>query len=96
MRIIAIMLGRLGMTVDECIRAYRKVAERAFTPKAHAIIPGRPRGAFSAHELEEAIKQTVTEFCTEGECVNRRRNGLSTTACQHSNLPFREKTCTKT
>ncbi|KGO78332.1 Acyl transferase/acyl hydrolase/lysophospholipase [Penicillium italicum] len=77
--IIAIMLGRLGMTVDECIRAYRKVAERAFTPKAHAIIPARLNGAFSAHALEEAIKQTVTEFCTNRECVNRRRNGLSTT-----------------
>ncbi|KOS47673.1 hypothetical protein ACN38_g1342 [Penicillium nordicum] len=94
--IIAIMLGRLGMTVDECLQAYLKVAEHAFTPKAHAIIPARPRGAFSAHALEEAIKQVVTEFCTEKECVNRRRNGLSTTPCQHSDLPFRQPTCTKT
>ncbi|EEY24006.1 predicted protein [Verticillium alfalfae VaMs.102] len=29
-RIIAIMLGRLRMTVDECIRAYRTMAERAY------------------------------------------------------------------
>ncbi|KAI2740146.1 hypothetical protein DTO013E5_5740 [Penicillium roqueforti] len=94
--IIAIMLGRLGMTVDECIRAYRKVAERAFTRKAHAIIPARPRGAFSARALQEAIKQVVREFCTEKECVERRRNGLSITDCQHSDLPFREQTCTKT
>ncbi|KAJ5425195.1 hypothetical protein N7465_000265 [Penicillium sp. CMV-2018d] len=94
--IIAIMLGRLGMTVDECLQAYRKVAERAFTPKAHAIIPGRPSGAFSAHALEEAIKDIVTEFCTEKECVNRRQNGLSTTPCQHSDLSFREQSCTKT
>lgn len=90
------MLGRLGMTVDECIRAYRKVAERAFTRKAHAIIPARPRGAFSARALQEAIKQVVREFCTEKECVERRRNGLSITDCQHSDLPFREQTCTKT
>lgn len=90
------MLGRLGMTVDECLQAYQKVAERAFTPKAHAIIPARPNGAFSAHALEEAIKQVVTEFCTEKECVNRRRNGLSTTPCQHSDLAFREQACTKT
>ncbi|KAK4869137.1 hypothetical protein LT330_006137 [Penicillium expansum] len=88
--IIAIMLGRLGMTVDECIRAYRKVAERAFTPKAHAIIPARPDGAFSARALEEAIKQTVTEFCTNRECVSRRRNSPSGTRCEHSDLPFRD------
>ncbi|KAF4769088.1 hypothetical protein HAV15_008647 [Penicillium sp. str.  len=90
------MLGRLGMTVDECLQAYGKVAERAFTPKAHAIIPARPNGAFSAHALEEAIKQVVTEFCTEKECMNRRRNSLSTTPCQHSDLPFRDQSCTKT
>ncbi|KAL1978248.1 hypothetical protein VTN31DRAFT_1107 [Thermomyces dupontii] len=29
--IIAIMLGRLRMTVDECIRAYRDLAKRAFS-----------------------------------------------------------------
>ena len=32
-RIMATMLGRLDMTVDDCIKAYRKVGERAFTPK---------------------------------------------------------------
>lgn len=32
-RIIAIMLGRLCMSVDECIRAYKKMAEKAFIPK---------------------------------------------------------------
>src|SRR5687767_1951093 len=31
-RIIAIMLGRLGMKVDQCIRAYRRMAEKAFIP----------------------------------------------------------------
>ena len=30
-RIIAIMLGRLRMTVDECIQAYRDLAKRAFS-----------------------------------------------------------------
>ncbi|KAK1973900.1 hypothetical protein LZ30DRAFT_609526, partial [Colletotrichum cereale] len=28
--IIAIMLGRLRMTVNECIREYREVAQKAF------------------------------------------------------------------
>lgn len=90
------MLGRLGMTVDECIRAYRTGAQRVFIPKQNAIIPVRPNGIFSAQVFEEAIKQTVREFCTDGECVNRRRNGFSTPPCQHSDLPFREQACTKT
>ncbi|EKV04427.1 Acyl transferase/acyl hydrolase/lysophospholipase [Penicillium digitatum] len=89
------MLGRLGMTVDECIRVYRTVGKRVLIHKKHAIIPVRSNGAFSAGVFEEAIKQTVREFCTNEECVNRRRNGLSTT-CQHSDLPFRDQTCTKT
>lgn len=91
------MLGRLGMTVDECIRAYRKVAQQAFTPKRTSILPASPRGAFSAQALEEAIKETVREFCTDGECVTRRRQGHPTTGtCPHSNLAFRDQACTKT
>ncbi|KAL1978749.1 hypothetical protein VTN31DRAFT_1608 [Thermomyces dupontii] len=37
--IIAIMLGRLGMSVDECIRAYRKFAQQAFTQKRTSWLP---------------------------------------------------------
>ncbi|KAJ5781110.1 hypothetical protein N7457_006270 [Penicillium paradoxum] len=94
--IIAIMLGRLRMSVDECIRAYKKVARQAFTPKRNAILPARSKGAFSAQALEEAIKQTVRDFCTDKECVARRSEGLPKGSCQHSNLPFRDQACTKT
>ncbi|KAJ5593324.1 hypothetical protein N7537_010228 [Penicillium hordei] len=93
--VIAIMLGRLGMTVDECIRAYRTVAKRVFIPKRNAIIPARSNGALSAQIFKEAIKEMVREFCTDGECVNHRRNGHST-PCEHSDLLFREQECTKT
>ncbi|KAJ5808734.1 hypothetical protein N7474_010003 [Penicillium riverlandense] len=96
--IIAIMLGRLGMTVDECIRAYRKVAQQAFTPKRSAsFLPAPPKGAFSAQALESAIKQTVREFCPETECVSRRREDRPTTdSCPHTDLAFRDQKCTKT
>ncbi|KXG45220.1 Acyl transferase/acyl hydrolase/lysophospholipase [Penicillium griseofulvum] len=95
--IIAIMLGKLGMTVDECIRAYRQVAEQAFTPKRTSILPASPTGAFSAKALENAMKQIVREYCTNVECVTRRRQGHATvTTCPHSNMVFRDDTCTKT
>jgi hypothetical protein len=91
------MLGRLGMTVDECIRAYRKVAQQAFTAKRTSIFPATPTGAFSAKALEAAIKQTVREFCVESECVTRRCRGhQAVETCPHSEMAFRDGSCTKT
>lgn len=93
------MLGRLRMTVDECIRAYRKMAERAFTPKRKGPfkLPAAPNGAFSAQALEEAIRDTVREFCPAAECVARRAAGLSTVkTCAHSEMEFRDPSCTAT
>ncbi|KAK3316581.1 acyl transferase/acyl hydrolase/lysophospholipase, partial [Apodospora peruviana] len=95
--IIAIMLGRLGMSVGECIRAYKKVAQQAFTPKKTRIFPASPSGAFSAKALEAAIKQTVREFCTQPDCVARRKYDPTTAAtCPHEEMAFREGSCTKT
>ncbi|KAI8410960.1 hypothetical protein FOFC_07554 [Fusarium oxysporum] len=95
--IIAIMLGRLRMTVDECIRAYKKVAQQAFTPKRTSIFPASPSGTFSATQLEAAIKQTVREFCVDPECIAQRANSEPTTnTCQHSEMEFRDVSCRKT
>ncbi|KAL8383280.1 hypothetical protein RB595_006844 [Gaeumannomyces hyphopodioides] len=95
--IIAIMLGRLGMSVDECIRAYRKVAERAFTPKRTTLLPASPSGAFSAKALEAAIRDTIKEYCVAPECATRRRAGHSTAAtCTHSETELRDTSCTDT
>ncbi|KAK2879471.1 hypothetical protein FQN49_000855 [Arthroderma sp. PD_2] len=95
--IIAIMLGRLGMTVDQCIRAYKRVAQQAFTPKWSSFLPVRASGVFSAKALEAAIKKMVREYCVEAECVARRGQGHSTIeTCQHSDMAFQDKKCTKT
>lgn len=95
--IIAIMLGRLRMTVDECICAYRKMAERAFTPKRTTLLPASPSGAFSAKALEAAIRDTVKEFCPAAECVAQRRGGQSTAStCTHGEAEFRDPSCTPT
>ncbi|TRX89188.1 hypothetical protein FHL15_009886 [Xylaria flabelliformis] len=95
--IIAIMLGRLGMTVDQCIQAYDRVAQTAFTPKRTSFIPAAPRGAYSAQALEAAIKQTVKEFCVESPCIDQRHQGRSTVeSCPHENAGFRSASCTKT
>ncbi|UQC77423.1 uncharacterized protein CLUP02_02891 [Colletotrichum lupini] len=94
--IIAIMLGRLRMTVDECIREYREVAQKAFTPKRMTFLPAPPKGTFSATALEEAIKNTSKKFCTATECASQRQVGNPTNrTCPHG-MEFRDATCTKT
>lgn len=87
-RIIAIMLGRLSMSVDECIRSYKMMAEKAFTPKSGIRFPVSPSGAFSATALVDAIKMVIKENCQEEDC---KRN-----ECQHADLEFRNHTCCKT
>ncbi|KAG9494769.1 hypothetical protein J7337_013908 [Fusarium musae] len=95
--IIAIMLGKLGMTVDECIRAYKKVAQQAFTPKSRPGLPGSPSGAFSAKQLEAAIKQTVKEYCIDPACVQQRKEKQATAeTCPHGEMQFRGDSRTKT
>ncbi|KAJ5771711.1 FabD/lysophospholipase-like protein [Penicillium odoratum] len=95
--IIAILLGRLGLTVDECITAYRKVAKKAFTPKRTSFLPAAPKGAFSEKSLEDAMKEIVREYCTDIDCVTRRREGHATVkTCPHSDMAFRDHGCKKT
>ncbi|RAK77675.1 FabD/lysophospholipase-like protein [Aspergillus fijiensis CBS 313.89] len=95
--IIAIMLGRLGMSTDECIKAYKKVAQQSFTPKRTSILPASPRGAFSAKALESAIKRIVREYCTDADCITRRSDDPATIeTCPHSDMVFRDHTCKKT
>src|SRR5205814_1267914 len=60
--LIAIMLGRLRMTVDECIEAYTSLSDRVFEKKAHRVtIRGNLQGRFDTTALEDAIKQILKE-----------------------------------
>ncbi|XDG01449.1 hypothetical protein ABKA04_001064 [Annulohypoxylon sp. FPYF3050] len=94
--IIAIMLGRLGMTIHECIQVYDRVAEAAFTRK-RARVPLISSSVYSAHALETVIQEVVREFCTEESCISKRSSGQSTIdTCKHSDLVLRSGSCTKT
>ncbi|KAL9115229.1 MAG: hypothetical protein Q9227_001023 [Pyrenula ochraceoflavens] len=73
-RILAIMLGRLRMSVEECEAAYLSMSERIFNPKRGAAnIIGRAHdawkmeGRFDSNELNAAIWEILDEqgFCTE-------------------------------
>jgi patatin-like phospholipase/acyl hydrolase len=58
--LIAIMLGRLKMKIDECINAYTSLSDKIFEKKAHrAKINGKLQGRFDSAGLERAVKQIL-------------------------------------
>ena len=64
LRLIAIMLGRLQMDIDQCINAYISMFDRVFQKKRHRItIRGKVQDRFDTQELEKAIKEIVFDQC---------------------------------
>ena len=60
--LIAIMLGRLKMTVKECIDAYTTLSDTIFKKKYRRVtLKGKLQGRFDTEALEEAIKDMVTK-----------------------------------
>jgi hypothetical protein len=61
-RLIAIMLGRLEMDVDECIAEYNELSETVFGEKAHLLKfnwNGKIQARFDTATLEGAIKKVL-------------------------------------
>ena len=55
------MLGRLKMSVNECIDAYLSLSDRVFQKKRHWVtIKGSIQSRFDSEELERAVKEVVT------------------------------------
>lgn len=64
-RLIAIMLGRLEMDVDECIVAYSDLAAAVFSKKLSRVpvtINGKIKPRFDSAKLEEAINRVVAQY----------------------------------
>ncbi|KAK3934341.1 acyl transferase/acyl hydrolase/lysophospholipase [Diplogelasinospora grovesii] len=58
--LIAIMLGRLRMTVNECIDAYTTLSDRVFEKKSHRVdIKGKLQGRFDSAELKHAVRNIL-------------------------------------
>jgi hypothetical protein len=56
------MLGRLQMSVDECIGAYLSLSDDIFHKKRHRVtVKGKVQGRFDSEELERAVKAIVKE-----------------------------------
>jgi hypothetical protein len=56
------MLGRLRMSVDECITAYLSLSDRVFRKTRHRVtVRGKVQGRFDAEELARAVKEVVKQ-----------------------------------
>lgn len=54
------MLGRLEMTIDDCIKAYTALSDKVFQKRQHRLkINGQFQGRFDSQALEQAIKDIV-------------------------------------
>jgi uncharacterized protein YqgV (UPF0045/DUF77 family) len=54
------MLGRLEMTIDECIESYLSLSDQIFQKKAHRVnIQGKIQGRFDSNKLEDVIQEVV-------------------------------------
>ncbi|KAL2887781.1 putative acyl transferase acyl hydrolase lysophospholipase [Ceratocystis lukuohia] len=100
--IIAIMLGRLGMTVGDCIETYKEISQTAFAPQRSSwtrFIVGSTSSIFSTVSLEDAIKKAIRDNCPRTECAGRQKTANSTSTsdgCQHENDYFLDQNCIKT
>jgi predicted acylesterase/phospholipase RssA len=60
--LIAIILGRLRMTVDDCIDAYISLSDKVFEKKSYRVtVKGKLQGRFDTAELERAVKQILVD-----------------------------------
>lgn len=56
------MLGRLRMSVTDCIVAYLKLSERVFRKTRHRVtVKGKVQGCFDSEELTRAIREVVKQ-----------------------------------
>jgi patatin-like phospholipase/acyl hydrolase len=69
--LIALMLGRMGMNIDECIEAYVELSDKVFrlTHSMAMTFTGKVRGRFDSKALEEAVKQYLGKYSLPEDCL---------------------------
>lgn len=78
--LMAIMLGRLEMTIDECISAYANLSDRIFQKQRHRVkINGQIQGRFDTAELERSVKEIIVQKGLQEDALLKR---LDNTCCK--------------
>ena len=74
------MLGRLKLSISECINAYLALSDRIFQKKRHRVTTkGSIQGRFDSEELERAIKEVVVKREAHGDALLK---DVSESACK--------------
>ena len=74
------MLGRLKMSVGDCITAYLSLSDRVFRKTRHRVtVKGQVQGRFDAEELARAVKEVVAEQGLQEDALLKDE---SATACR--------------
>lgn len=77
--LIALMLGRLEMTVDECIDAYKAMSPQIFTKLHHRVnLRGKVQGRFDHTAIETAVKKMLREKGLGEETLLQESSSSST------------------
>lgn len=86
--LIALMLGRLRMSVDDAIQAYAKLSKKVFSQTKNGLAPD---GRYKASNLEDAVKTIIKEHGddTKVEIVDSRSgDGVCSTYVPKSYISF--------
>ncbi|KAJ6184435.1 hypothetical protein N7519_005736 [Penicillium mononematosum] len=69
--LIALMLGRMQLSVDECLEAYSALAPRIFTHVRHRIklATGETQGRFDHEAMEQGIKDVLVQHQMDPEAL---------------------------
>lgn len=68
--LIALMLGRLQMSIDEAIQAYEDLSPKIFEKQRHRVsVWGKVQGRFSHEELEDAVKRMMSKLKMDGKSL---------------------------
>lgn len=64
------MLGRLKMSVADCIDAYMSLSERVFRKTRHRMtLKGKIQGRFDSEELAKAVREVVKQQGLQEEAL---------------------------
>ncbi|KAJ5788291.1 hypothetical protein N7457_003281 [Penicillium paradoxum] len=80
--IIAIMLGRLQMTVEECIITYISLIDSIFRKKRRLNLLGKVQGRFDSAALEAAVQKIIKD---QGYCSHELLRDTPYTNCKGKN-----------
>lgn len=71
------MLGRLKMSVDECIAAYGELSEEVFVKQQHRLnSKGDVQGRFDTAALEKAVRKCVRDANLPEDALLRDQDAI--------------------